>query len=59
MSSGGTGSGGLRPAMGETIIAIGVLALAAIVGGLVLAWAIAKQRKRRAEEPPRTGSSSP
>ena len=31
MSSGGTGSGGLRPAMGETIIAVGVLALAAVV----------------------------
>ena len=34
-------------------------ALAAIVGGLVLAWAISKQRKRREEEPPRTSSSSP
>lgn len=31
MSSGGTAGGGLRPAVGETIIAVGVLVLAAVV----------------------------
>lgn len=34
-------------------------ALAAIVGALAIAWAVARHRKRRGEAPPREDSAAP